>query len=524
MTLLWLLLVFVLLALPAGDVHALPWPSSSTHRGAIRGAIKGFKSYSDCVDKLARSVPASALSVTLDGKTLSLICRAHQAAAENSEEPCKLIGSRDYQLKRACQRFYAIYSGKWQKCPRSGYPSHHEGLCLALSTRQPALCRAAKPKERPLCEALLGKAQRCDKLDKSDAAACRAQVRAWRGLYGPKKPVLPVAFEPSFEARASARSAGVKLPAGAASFKAAFVRYGLLLADATGQGDALVINRQFAPRDYYSYRNRPPLQVELWISLASGSGGAASYTVGSGNGGGKITFRGGNGRYRTMTAQSGTVKVTRLERKLGGRIVASFSLVYSDGVDKVALDGRFETFVRELLPLKDVARYVRYRFMPQPSTRHRSRYSSARLSPDEVKRISARIRKVKENRYWVDPSVRDEIAKNTGWIMYGGSISRRYQSGGSYSCYRMYTVYRNSVLWLLGFRDNDVVCKVNRRKLDTPEDAYAAYGTLRRTRQLSFEVERGGKTITLRYSIRRVRGKRRAGAAKSRKKRSKRTK
>jgi hypothetical protein len=227
--------------------------------------------------------------------------------------------------------------------------------------------------------------------------------------------------------------------------------------------------------------------------------GTGTVNVGTSGAVAKVSFReSGSYRYRTMQSSSGTVTISRFARITAGQVAGTFSIELTDGVDKLKLEGTFETFIRELLPLSRVASYMQYRSGS-------SNYSwSGTLSVEEVKKAQARIVKVKENLYDVDPSIRADIIADTGKLTNAASISRRYQTGGTYKGFQIYSVYQNSLLFLLGLRDNDTVLKVNGKVLDTKEDAYDAFAKFKKTNTIIVVVERGGNELKLTYRVRKL--------------------
>jgi type II secretory pathway component PulC len=58
-----------------------------------------------------------------------------------------------------------------------------------------------------------------------------------------------------------------------------------------------------------------------------------------------------------------------------------------------------------------------------------------------------------------------------------------------------------SVFSLLGLRVHDVVKNINGYDISSPDNALAAYASLRDARELTVDIERGGKPVQLRYSI-----------------------
>ena len=484
---------------------ALPWPSGTKGQGSrtgggLAGSVKSFKGFDHCLEELANKLPVEVAAMTLGSAQLELVCRSRQAAAEGDVQICQRE-VKDYNLRKECERFVAVFTGRASDCPKRGYPMYREGLCQALAQRQPSLCLAAPAEQRGVCRGILLGEAHCGALKAEKRAQCRAEVRAWAGTFKGAKPVLPDSFKPSFEVRATGLTSGVNLPAAAGHFRANALDQGLLVADgpdaATPGGDWLVVNRSFAPQESYDWGSQPPVELELMVPLSSG--GTGTFTLASGAGSAKASYREPTGyRHRTMESATGSVTVTRFSRQPGGRVTGTFALELTDGVDRLKVEGAFDTFVREALPVATLRTFMQYR------TGSTGYLGSGRLSPDDVALWKAQIKQVKEGLTDVDTALRDAMATDTNKVVYSGSVSRRYQSGNVYSGYRLYSVYPNGALFLLGFRDGDVILKVNKQKLDTPEDVYAAFGRFKKASKLVVELERGGKTVTFTYRVKKL--------------------
>jgi hypothetical protein len=494
-------------ALPA---TALPWPGSgpSKKRG-LYAAIKSFKTFDGCMAQLVKRVPVE-MSALLKADALEVVCRSHQAVAEDDPKACQ-SGIKDYRARKDCQRFYAIYTGRPNNCPTRGYPRYPEGECLAMASRNAGLCRLVDPRKRSTCQGALHGLPFCKALKGAEQSTCQVAAHTWKGVVKAGKVLPAKSFKPFFKVQTTALSGGITLSPKMASFSSGRLDQGILLGDKGGKNDWLVINYSFAPTEYYiNHKRRGPIKVELQVPL--GSQPIKTYTLTGGPGGSaKVNFSSRRPTYRYVRMNSssgGKVTVTKLERKLGGRVEGSFDLNFSDGVDKLRVQGSFATFVRHLVPSTQLASYMRHRVRP----RKRYHYNRGRLSPAELAKAKDRVRKVNDTLFDVDPSLRDEVVTDTAKIRYGASISSARSQGG----YKLYTVYRNSVLWQVGFRDRDVVTKVNKYHLDKPEDAYAAYGKLRKARKLVFTIERGSSTVKLTLRIKRVRAKKKKKTKKTR--------
>jgi hypothetical protein len=491
----------VLLAVSSAS-SALPWPQGTapaTKSGGLHATISQFKSFEKCVEDLTRELPAEMASQVLGTDQVELICHSRQAAAKDDASVCQR-DIKDYNQRSQCQRFFAIYVGRPLDCPQRGWPSYREGLCQALSSRNPALCLAVPAAQRTLCNAVLRGTTQCNSLPAAQRPQCLKEAAAWKGIIKPLPATLSSTFKPQLDVRATALTSTLTLSSDAQQFKSKILDTGILLADQSGTGDWLVIDRNFAPQEAYDYSNQPPMDLELAVPLPS-IGTVGTISIGGATGGtAKVSFReSGTYRSRNFQASSGSVTISKLSRTTAGQVAGTFTLELTDGVDKLKLDGSFETFIRELLPLSRVASYSNYR------TSSSNNYSwQGTLSPDDVKKAQARIVKVKDNIYTVDPSIRADIISDTGKLTNAASISRRYQTGGTYRGFQLYSVYQNSLLWLLGFRDHDTILKINGKAMDTKEDFYDAFAKLKKSAQIVVTLERSSNEMKLTFNIRKV--------------------
>jgi hypothetical protein len=509
--------IFLATLLVPGAPQALPWPSGGSARprggsGALRAGVSGFKSHEKCVEELTAQLPPEAASQILGADPIELICTSRQAAAKDDAELCRR-NLKDYNQRNQCLRFFAVYVGRPLDCPTRGWPTYHEGLCHALASRNPSLCLAVPSEQRALCSAILRGEGQCASLPAAQRLQCRNEAAAWRGVLKPVAATLPSSFKPEMEVRATALTSTLTLEARAAQFKTNLVDTGLLLADQAGAGDWFVLDRNFAPQETYSYSGSYPA-MDLEIQVPTPSMGIGSATIGgSGGGQGKVSFRdSGSYRYRTFQASSGSVSITRFTRAAGGQVTGTFSIELTDGVDKLKLDGKFDTFVRELVSLSNVASYMRYR------TGSTSSGYGGTLPPDDVKRMQERIVKVKDNVFDVDLSIRSDIIADTDKLTRGASVGKPYSPPGSSGPggFRVYSVYHNSLMWLLGFRDSDTIKKINGRAMDSREAFYDAYTRFKKANQIVVVIERASAEVKLTYRFRKVTAK--AAASKPAKK------
>ena len=96
-----------------------------------------------CLDRVRRETPPS-VQETIEAVGYSELlrdsCRARVAEDERSTVPCAQIEAR--LVRRACESRVAIATRDPELCPEGA--GGHDPLCLALASRDRALCRAAR--------------------------------------------------------------------------------------------------------------------------------------------------------------------------------------------------------------------------------------------------------------------------------------------------------------------------------------------------------------------------------------------
>lgn len=66
---------------------------------------------------------------------------------------------------------------------------------------------------------------------------------------------------------------------------------------------------------------------------------------------------------------------------------------------------------------------------------------------------------------------------------------------------KLYAIRRGSLPAALGMQNGDTIVTVNGARLDSPEQALAAFAATRHRRQIDLELMRGGEVVVLHYAI-----------------------
>jgi hypothetical protein len=125
--------------------------------GDLRGDIESFTTVDACVAQRAAVDPlvGDALHAIGYDTFLRDACRTLAAAKAKDPRECEAIDSQP--LRGRCRTIVAVLQGDADACPLyvSVRPAMgRDPTCLAMASKDPRLCAAADPSDRPECEAL----------------------------------------------------------------------------------------------------------------------------------------------------------------------------------------------------------------------------------------------------------------------------------------------------------------------------------------------------------------------------------
>lgn len=140
---------------------------------------------------------------------------------------------------------------------------------------------------------------------------------------------------------------------------------------------------------------------------------------------------------------------------------------------------------------------------PSPSedteraSRRGRRASQATQVPPE---IAEKIQKVSETEFNVDRSVIDNILENQAQLMRSARIVPEQKDGKTVGI-RLFGIRQDTLLGTLGMQNGDRLEKINGFDMASPEKALEAYARLRTATNLTVQVTRRGKQMTMNYNI-----------------------
>lgn len=316
---------------------------------SLSEVVEKFSSYDDCVAKVEKRLPPDLGSELFRFANIADgICRFRQAVKQKNIEICNRVVS--YTLKKGCKTMFALYNKQPDSCP-TGYPVHkgRDAYCLALALRDPSLCRAAKSeKEEIRCKAILkNDPDFCASISyHKTRSECQSEVKRWKDFIVEKKNyALDHSYRPYLSLRLKMLTQGRGLPF--LSLEALDADYGASV-PSHGESAKMILSeyhrygyRSLSGLDYRSPARQTKIDFSFIPPKKDGDkilfGRDASLKI-------KIT---GFGEF--ASASEGSIRVTRFERKRGGRIIGTFNVILSGAGDRIKVNGKFDTFVRDLV-------------------------------------------------------------------------------------------------------------------------------------------------------------------------------
>jgi general secretion pathway protein C len=115
--------------------------------------------------------------------------------------------------------------------------------------------------------------------------------------------------------------------------------------------------------------------------------------------------------------------------------------------------------------------------------------------------IDSGIKKIDDNTYEIDKSLVDKVLANPMGVAKGARVVPAVQNGKP-NGFKLYAIRPSSVYAKLGLTNGDTLSAINGMELTTADKALEVYTKLREATSLEVEIQRRGKPMTLKYSIR----------------------
>ncbi len=127
--------------------------------------------------------------------------------------------------------------------------------------------------------------------------------------------------------------------------------------------------------------------------------------------------------------------------------------------------------------------------------------SSSRPTPSKGKaNYSKHVAKTGEWEYKIDKTMLDEQLNDLAALGSQARVVPNYV-GGKYSGFKLVGVRPNSLYRAIGIRSGDVIKRINGMEIDSPNKALQLFEKLQNSRRISLDMQRGGVSRTLYYTI-----------------------
>ena len=461
-------------------------PAEAAAGGTLREVVEGYQSYEKCSNSVQGSLPPDLGKDLLGHINIpDGLCRAREAMKRDDPSACKRVTS--YALRKGCLTMYAMYRKKPNEC-YMGYPKRRgrDGYCLALATRNTSLCRSARTQDQEVtCKAILGRdGDLCGDLTKhSKRQECKAEVRRWHSEMGTAESSLTGRFEPKMELLL--KLTGATRP----------LEFEKVVSDCADAGAVVPSSDDGVAQvnlcEYYTgiYRlHRGPntnyrmRRIKIMLSFKAPTKLSDQVSFGSDA---KFSIRLAN--YQEYKKDPvGTVKFSRFERKRGGRITGSFSAtVSSHGRAKLTVEGKFDTFVRDLVDPALMKGRSRYKLRPPTGGRPPNSGLLGILGRGRPRpKGSLGLGRLGTRRH-----------KRFAALLSAATFTRT--TVGGEAGMKMTNILHNSIWIRLGLKNGDVLLAVGAETIKSKSSVVRVRGQLRKASSLLIKINRGGSKTSL---------------------------
>jgi general secretion pathway protein C len=134
------------------------------------------------------------------------------------------------------------------------------------------------------------------------------------------------------------------------------------------------------------------------------------------------------------------------------------------------------------------------------AARRAARTTANRGAPAVPSEISDKIQKVSETEFNVDRAVIDNILENQATLMRSARIVPEQKDGKTVGI-RLFGIRPDTLLGTLGMQNGDRLEQINGFDMASPEKALEAYARLRTATNLTVQLTRRGKPLTINFNI-----------------------
>lgn len=326
---------------------ATPWPAEVT---GLAATIDEFETTEQCTEELRGRLPPEVTDLVGDlgyDTLLDDACQSVGAVREGSPAACDALSVS--AVRRGCRLRLAVFHSRPEACPARTGGTGREANCVAWASRDPELCRAAGPADEAICRAVFaGEQTGCEEVRDDLRSRCRARV----GRFGPVvgndrrevmeevevqfRLVVNDASDPDEETAVAvegdAGARGVVLESAGCGRRLVIGDVGVLAAQVPKASVAVTVpGSALLPGG---------LPLRLHLRLPPGDAAARLVLA--------IPQRGVGDSFPSGT---GSITVEALGATVGERVVLSVDGELNLPPGRVTVEGRIETFIRDVEPL-----------------------------------------------------------------------------------------------------------------------------------------------------------------------------
>lgn len=136
-----------------------------------------------------------------------------------------------------------------------------------------------------------------------------------------------------------------------------------------------------------------------------------------------------------------------------------------------------------------------------PPSKHKRKSSRPPPPSGPASKIGATVKKTGKNEYTIPRGEIDNVLSNLNQVATQARIVPSFKNGKS-NGFKLFAIKRNSLYSKIGVKNGDVVQRINGYELDSPDKALQIYSKLKDASNISVDLIRRGKTMSLNYNIR----------------------
>lgn len=139
--------------------------------------------------------------------------------------------------------------------------------------------------------------------------------------------------------------------------------------------------------------------------------------------------------------------------------------------------------------------------LDQEAPKKKPKVKGPKKSSGPASKIGSTVKKTGKNEYAIPRGEIDNVLSNLNQVATQARIVPSFKNGKSVG-FKLFAIKRNSLYSKIGIKNGDVVQRINGYELDSPDKALQIYSKLKDASNISVDLVRRGKTMSLSYNIR----------------------